>query len=288
MSAMPKSRLARRLAIGTAAAGLALAPTAAFAGSNGTGTVQASLLGGALSVNSVTGAASPISATIGGTGNGDLPTVQMQDATGTGAGWNGTVAVSDLNYTGTWQPSGAAPALTTSTSGAFTDTADGVTYTVTVTGAGIAAGTGTFSYTSTDPADASGTGTSVATTANAVGTKGLTINFATQTVPANSVYTIHAGTQAASSLSLNTGAAGASVTTVSGNTAPGLVNNGSTLTGGGAAATAFGSAVKFVSAAVGTGMGAYNVVPGATFNPDSNSFASTYSAGVQYTIVAGP
>jgi hypothetical protein len=66
------------------------------------------------------------------------------------------------------------------------------------------------------------------------------------------------------------------------------VNNGVTVSGGGAAATAYGSAVKFASAAIGTGMGEYNVVPGATFNPDPNSFAATYSAGVQYSIVVGP
>lgn len=278
----------RRGSLVAAGAGLLVlaAPLTAFAGS--TGTVSTSLNGGSLSVVSVTNQSSPITATVAGSGNGLLPEVQLADTTGTGNGWNASIAVSDLTYTGSWVAQGSATALSTTTSGAFTDTVDGVTYTVT-TGA-IASGVGSFTYTSTDAADSSGSGTAVASTANAVGTKGLTINFGTQTLASGSKYVLHAGTQNASALVVDTGATGAGVTAVgtSSTLLPTLVSNGTTLTGGGVASSAYGSAVKVVDAALGYGMGTYNANPGATFTSDVTSFAGTYSAGVQYTIASGP
>ena len=268
-------------------AGVALFGAAgpAFAGTSGTGTTNALLSAGSLSVTNVASATS-ISGTVAGTMSGDLPAVTLQDTTGSGAGWNTTAAVSDLTYTGTWGAVGAAPALTTATSGAFTDTADGVTYTVT-TGT-ITAGVGTFTYTSTDAGDASGSGTSLATTNNAVGTKGLTINFGTQSISSGSQYRIHAGTQSASAMSLDTAAAGAGVTTTAGNTAPALTGNGTSVSGGGVSQSSYGSAVKFVTASVGNGMGTYVATPGVSIATDATSWAATYSAGVQYSIVTGP
>ncbi|MHB8452007.1 MAG: hypothetical protein ACYDAQ_16405 [Mycobacteriales bacterium] len=261
------------------------APMAAFAGS--TGTVSTSLTGGSLSVVSVTNPSSPIAATVAGSGSGLLPEVQVADTTGTGDGWNTTVAVSDLTYTGTWVAQGGATPLTTATSAPYSDTLDGITYTV-VAGS-IALGVGSFTYTSTDAADASGSGTAAASTAVAVGTKGLTINFGTQTVSSGSTYVIHAGTQNASALMVDTSASGAVVTLVSGSSLmPTLVGGGTTITGGGVASNAYGSAVKVVDAAVGYGMGTYTASPGATFTSDINSLAGSYTAGVEYTIASGP
>jgi hypothetical protein len=219
--------------------------------------------------------------------NGDLPAVTLQDTTGSGAGWNTTAAVSDLTYTGTWAAVGSATALTTATSNAFTDTADGVTYTVT-TGT-ITAGIGNFTYTSTDAADPSGSSSlTVANTNNAVGTKGLTINFGTQNIASGSQYRIHAGTQSANAMALDTSASGAGVTTTAGNTAPTLTGNGNPLSGGGVSQTSYGNATKFVTATVGTGMGTYVATPGVSVSTDATSWAATYTAGVQYSIVTGP
>ena len=281
------SRVAARAATAATALGLLCLTTAApaIASGSGTGTANASLLGGSLAVTNVAGA-STISGTVGNTIAGDLPAVTLQDNTGTGSGWNATVGVSDLTYTGTWAAVGSATALGNTASGPFTDTVDGVTYTVT-TGA-IALGIGAFTYTSNDANDASGSGSALATTNNAVGTKGLTINFGVQTLASGSQYRIRVGTQSASAMSLNTGAGGAGVTTTSGNTAPTLVNNGSALSGGGVSSSSYGTAVKFVSAAVGNGMGTYVATPGVNVATDATSWAATYSAGLQYSIVSGP
>lgn len=286
----PRSRSAKAARVATAAAVLGCLGLAAagpvHAASSGTGNTNASLLGGSLAVTNVA-SATTISGTLGTTISGDLPAATLQDNTGTGSGWNATVGVSDLTYTGTWAAVGAAPALTTATSGtSFNDTVDGVTYTVT-TGA-IALGIGTFTYTSNDSNDASGNGSSLATTNNTVGTKGLQINFGVQTIASGSQYRIKVGTQSSSAMSLNTGASGAGVTTTSGNTAPTLTNNGAGLTGGGVSATSYGTAVKFVSAAVGNGMGTYVATPGVNVATDATSWAATYSAGLQYSIVSGP
>lgn len=275
----------RRLSVAVVLVSLLGAP-AAWAATTATGTATVTLSAGALSVGSVSN--NTITGTVGGTSNGTLPSASWADTTGSGAGWNGTVAVSSLTYTGTWTALGAAPALLTTSSGAFTDTVDGVTYTVT-TGA-IALGVGSFTYTSTDTNDPSGSGTAVASANNAVGTKGVTINFGTQTIASGSQYRIKVGTQAASALSLNTAAPGAAITPAAGTTSPSptFVNNTVTVSGGGPAPTAYGPAVKFVSAAVTNGMGTYTVVPGVQFVSDANAWAASYTAGVQYSIVTGP
>lgn len=273
------------------AAGLAAVAAAgpAYAATTGTGTTSAALTAGALAVTAV-GTATTVSATVGGTGTGLLPSVTLQDTTGSGAGWNTTVGVSSLTFTGTWANVGTAPALTVATSGAFTDTVDGATYTVTIGAGGLVAGVGPYSWTSTDAADAAGG--SGATTAGAtnptIGTKGVSINFGVQAIAAGSVYRLHVGTQATSALAVNTGVAGAGVTTTVGNAAPTLTGNGTTLTGGGPASTAYGTAVKIATAAVGNGMGTYVVTNGVSLSTDVTSWAATYSAGLQYSIVSGP
>ena len=263
----------------------ALVPAgAAFAA---TGTATATTTSGSLSIGTTT--PHTISVPVAGTGNGILPSAVWADSTGTGAGWNGTVAVSDLAYTGSWVAGGSATALTTATSGAFTGTQNGVEYTVT-TGT-ITSGAGSYTWTSTDTTDsAGGSGTAVASTANAVGTMGITVDFGTQSLTSGFVYKIEAGTQAASAFSLDTAATGAGITAVSGttSTAPTFAGNSTTVSGGGVGSTTYGTAVKFVSAALNTGMGSYTVDPGAQVNADPSSWAATYTAGVQYSIVTGP
>jgi len=286
MSYRPSARrFWRPLLLTLAGLGVALLPTAALAAATGTSTTNAVLSAGALSINSV-GAGTNISGTVAATLTGLLPATTAADTTGSGAGWNVTLGVSDLTFNGTWVAQGLAPALTTATSNAFTDTVDGVAYIVT-TGT-ITAGAGSFTYTSTDSADASGSGTAVASINNAVGTKGLTINFGTQAITSGSKYQIKVGTQSASVVAFNTAATGAGVVTVSGNTAPTLVNNATVVSGGGVASTAYGTAVKAASAALNTGMGTYTITPGVNVATDANSWAATYSAGLQYTIVTGP
>jgi hypothetical protein len=257
---------------------------AAFAA---TSTSTVTTTSGSLSIGSVT--PKTITVAVGTTGNGILPSAPWSDTTGTGDGWNGTVAVSDFTYTGSWVAQGSATALATTTSGAFTDTQDGVEYTVT-TGA-ITAGVGTYSWTSTDAADAAGgTGVAAAGVANAIGTKGVTINFGTQSLTSGSVYVIKVGTQPASALALDASATGAAITASSTTTSadPTFVNSGTTVVGGGVGATSYGTAVKFVSAALTTGMGTYTIAPGAAISADASSWVASYTAGVQYSIVTGP
>jgi hypothetical protein len=230
--------------------------------------------------------AATIKAAVDASGTGALPTAVWADTTGSGAGWQGSVAATDLVYTGTWTAASGSAALTTDTSAPFTGVSDGVTYTVTVTGSS------SFTYTSTDANDASGSGTYTAGTAAAVGTKGLTI-----TLPSgisSGTYTIQAGTQNANAIVLADGSSNtaATIAAVTGTTSPAptfvSANNGSTIAGGGTSSTSYGSAVTFLSAAADNGMGQYTVAPGATITSDLNSFAANYVGNIQYTIASGP
>ena len=219
---------------------------------------------------------------------GTLPTAIWSDTTGSGSGWNGSVAVSDLTYTGTWVALGTSTPLVTATSSAFTGTNDGVTYTV-QTGT-ITAGTGSFTYTSDESGDTSGSGSATGGAAAAVGTHGLTITFGALSLASGSSYRIKTGTQSASAISLNSAALGAAITPSLGtlSPAPTFVGSGTTIPGGGVAQSSYGTAVKFLSAAVGTGEGTYTVIPGISVATDATSWAQSYTAGVQYTMTSGP
>lgn len=274
-----------KFGVGAGVATMALASlgATAFASTSANSTETLTVTAGSLSVSNTN--AATITAAVDASGTGALPSAVWADTTGSGDGWQGSVAATDLVYTGTWVASSGSTALTTDTSAPFTGVSDGVTYTVTVTGSG------TFSYTSTDANDASGTGTFTAGTAAAVGTKGLTITLPSTT---SGTYTIQAGTQNASAIVLADGASNTSATiaAVTGTTsaAPTFVsaNNGSTIQGGGTASTDYGTAVTFLSAALNQGMGQYTVSPGATVTADMNSFAANYVGNIQYTISSGP
>jgi hypothetical protein len=282
-----KSNLAKfGVVAGVAMMGL-MASTPAFASSTTSSSTETlTVTAGSLSVSNTT--AATIKAAVDASGTGALPGAVWADTTGSGNGWQGSVAATDLTYTGTWVASSSSTALATTKSSPFTGVSDGVTYTVKVTGAG------TFTYTSTDANDASGSGTfsTTASAASTVGANGLSITLPTSVT--SGTYTIQAGTQNASAIALdnsssNTAATIAPVTgTTSANPTFVSANSTAAVTGGGTGSTSYGSAVTFLSAALNTGMGQYTVSPGATVAADMNSFAANYVGNIQYTIASGP
>lgn len=264
---------------------------AALAATSGSGTTSASILGGSLSVSNV-GTMSALAPAIGGTATGALPSAQWADDTGTGDGWNGTVAVSPLNYTGSWVAGPGSTALASSGAGTYAGTADGVEYTVKVTTGGLGSVVA-FSYTSSDPTDASGTGTASTTGTASVGTHGLSINFSiTSTYSVGNTYTVLCGTQSASALTVDTAAATTITSTNTTSPPPTYVNNGATINAGSTVGTVNTSgAVKVLSAALGqgaSGTGYYTAAPGVQIAADSNSWAKTYTGTLTYSIVSGP
>lgn len=249
------------------------------------GTATVNLTGGSLSVGSV--GTDNMSAQIGVTGNGQLPSADWADATGTGDGWNGSVAVSALTYTGQWVAASGSPALGSTSAGTYAGTSDGIWFKVTISSAVFGTSV-SYNYTSNYPGDTSGTGaaTTVNTTAGtitgSVGNEGLTITFTTTgTYASGDTYTVTAGTQA-DTMSVDTAVATPVTSTGTTSPAPTYVNNGASISSSG---------VKVLSAAQYTGMsgsGYYTAAPGVSFTPDSNSWAATYSGNLTYTIASGP
>jgi hypothetical protein len=120
-----------------------------------------------------------------------------------------------------------------------------------------------------------------------VGTQGVTIKFDTGTTYSNGdQFTIHVGNLPSSALLLGAGVSALANGTTNA-TAPTFTNNGTTVTGG--TATTVGSGVKFVTAALNTGMGSFRVTPNGTIAFDGNlDWAGAYVAQVSYSIVTGP
>jgi len=265
-----------------------LAPMgAAFANTGVTGTGQAQLTGGSLAIGAITNN-NNISVNLASfTGSGLLPTAVWSDATGSGYGWNGTVAVSDFTYTGVWTNTGSP--LVDATSGAYTGTQDGVVFTVDATA--ISNGAGSFTWSSTASTSNTGSGTAAASIATVIDGQGVSINFGTASPTAGTLYQLQAGTQAPSALSLLSTETSAAVTVVDSSTSadPVLVSANTTVAGpSSGVAQSYGTPLKFVAAAPNTGMGEYLVVPGVTFHADVNSWAALYTANVEYSIVTGP
>ena len=269
----------------------AVSPGIAVAATAGTGTATTTIQAGLLSVGTIGAMAATMNPVVGATANGTLPSAQWADATGSGAGWNGTVAISPLTATGTWAASSGAVALKSTTAGAYTDMIDGVFYTVKPSGTPSATTT-PFTYTSNDSNDASGSGSATNGLATAVGSKGLTITFDTATYSTSASYTVMAGTQSANSLVIASAAATTVASTNTTSTAPTYTNNGSVLAAGSVVGTVNSAgAIKILSAALGTGAsgtGYYTAAPGVTITADSNSWAKTYTGTVQYSIITGP
>jgi hypothetical protein len=260
---------------------------AAFANTGVTGTGQAQLTGGSLAIGSITNNNGIPVSLVSFTGVGLLPTAVWSDATGSGGGWNGTVAVSDFTYTGAWTTTGTA--LSDASSGAYTGTQDGLVFTVDATS--ISDGAGTFSWTSTATTNNTGSGTAVASIATVLDGQGVSINFGIATETPGTLFELQAGTQASSALSLlsDTSGAGVAVSDSSTSADPVLVSATTSVAGPSTGvAQNYGAAIKFVAAAANTGMGSYTVNPGVTFNADVNSWAALYTANVEYDIVTGP
>jgi len=264
------------------AGSLALVSSAAYASTSATAPQTLAVQPGTLFVSNTTPA--NITAPVDGSGSGTLPTALWGDTTGTGDGWQGSVAASNFIYTGLWTPIGSAPALGSTLSASYTGSADGDTYTVSVTG--VSGSTISFSYSSQN--GATGTGTATAGTAANVGTNGLTITFSSSTTySTGDEYQIQVGSQNKDALTLADSGSSGSIAPYQDTTStpPSFVNPTATLTGGG---STYGTAVSILSAPVYAGMGKYIVTPSATINTDINSWAATYTGQIQYTISSGP
>jgi hypothetical protein len=271
--------------IATAGAAVALAmlvPSVAYASTSTSSQQTLAVQAGTLFVSNTTPA--NITAQVGGTGSGALPSAEWGDLTGTGDGWQGSIAASDFIYTGNWSPVGSAPALSSDASAGYTGTADGDTYTVTITS--VSGTTINFSYSSTN--GASGTGSATVGTAADVGAHGLTITFSTSaTYAAGDAYQIEVGAQNPDALVLaNTQNPSISPVSAQSYSDPPLFVNPQAAIQGSPAG--YGPAVPLLSAGTEAGMGDFNVSPQAVVNTDINSWAQTYTAQVEYTISSGP
>ena len=247
------------------------------------------LTAGSLSVGSTT--PSSISAVVGSSGTGSLPSAIWSDTTGSGSGWDGTISVSDFVYTGAWTGTNVATDLVSTASSPYAGFADGVFYSVTVNSPT------SVTYTSTDKNDPSGTVSAVTNTPVSIGTSsGLTIDF--KSLVTGDVFEIQVGTQSDAALTLaNTSANTSATIAASSSLYTGMptfyaANAQVALLGGKTNATpsnsTVGSAAKFLTSAINSGMGAYQVSPGATISADPDSWSHTYTANVLYDIVTGP
>ena len=286
-----KKKLPRRygrilVALATSAVGAAASALPAAAASS---TTSLSLTGGSLSIGTLT--ATTINSNIGGTSTGNLPYGSWTDATGLGAGWNGSIALSLFHYQGNWtQTAGTTTSLGSNTSGDYTGSSEG-SYTVTVTG--YTSPLLSFSYAGLE----SGTGTATllaGNVASSIGTKGVTITWAplTTTYAAGMTYSIQVGNLPSTALSLNN-ASGGSIVATGGTTspAPAFTNKTATPAEGalvGDPTQNVGTATKFLTAAVNQGVGSFTVTPSASITSDSFAWAQTYTAQVTYTISSGP
>jgi hypothetical protein len=282
---MARHATARRLALAgicTTLVALPFLPLTAQAATTATSTDTLTLTAGSLSVTATSAGSATAALTGSSPAAANLAVADWSDTTGSGAGWNGTMAVSLFNDTGTWATTGGGHSLASTASGVYTGSATQGYYVVTVTsdsGSSVNANvTGSESASITGGAHGSPL---------AVGSHGVTITFAGGTTySSGDQYTIHVGNLPASALVLG---AGSSIT-ANGSTsaaAPAFANNGATVTGG--TATSVGSGVKFVSAALNTGMGSFHVSPNGTIAFDPNlDWAGSYVAQASYSIVTGP
>lgn len=282
----------RRALAATAALGGLIAfsasPTPAHASTPATDTLA--LAAGTLSISGLGNWTSATTAVSAGTLSTGTNSGTWSDLTGTGLGWNGTLALESFILQGAWTSSGGTANLTNTLSGAYTGTVAEASITVTVT----AATSGSTTFTCSD--DEAGTFTSCATNSPATNgsattlANGMTINFKAATTQAvNTVYTVQAGVLPTTAVTLDTtaGSVAAQGGTFGGSNLPTLQGNGTTVAS--VSATSFGTAIKFVHATALTGIGNFTVVPGVTITWDpNNTWALSYVANAQYSIVSGP
>ncbi len=276
----------RRLSLTAAVltvAGLASMPIAAQALTQGTGTDTFTVTGGSLSLASVGTAAFAVTLSSGTvtTPATSLNSGNYADTTGSGAGWNGTLALQQFVNTQAWVPTGTA--LNSNTSGGYTGTSLDANYQVTVSSDGgttvAAAWTGTES----------GSGTATKGSAFAIGTKGITITFKSgNTYLTSDTYSIRADVLATSAMVMAAGGScTATGTTATGANIPSMTNTSATVTGG--TYNTYGSAVKVITAPAGFGLGTFTCAPKSTLSVDSNTaIPGSYTANAQFTIATGP
>jgi hypothetical protein len=276
------------LAVGAAS----LAPIKAFAATSSTGTLA--LSAGSLGISAMGTFTTATTALTAGTLATPMNAATWSDTTGSGAGWNGTLAVQQFINQGAWsQTVGTATALASTASGAYTGSAGAGSLAVTVTQAAdtIAAATLTVSYKDIENGvTTNGTGTATKGTALVL-LNGITITFATNTAyPLNAVYQSHFGILPTTALALNTAQATATATgtTQAGSNLPAFVNNSTTVTAGGPSTYSV-TPIKMISAAANTGLGTFTVTGGATLTWDPNNvWQASYTANAQYNVVTGP
>jgi hypothetical protein len=292
--ALPRGRAAAAIAGATILGTLFCIPQGAVAATTQTATNTLPLLPGSLSIGALTNTTlTSTSVTTGSLVGAAIDSGTWSDNTGSGAGWHGTISTSTFQYEGTWsQTAGTATALGGSPvgfSGSYTGAVADALLTVTVSAGGTVLNT-PFTWTDREGASTpSGTqATCTNNTACAV-SNGVTITFAAATsYPANAVYAVKVGTFPTTALTL---AAGGTSTNNAGTSAganiPVFENNASTVTAGGVGTQ--GSAVAFLTAPVNDGVGSFTIAPGVTITWDgTNTWAASFVATAQYTIVSGP
>ena len=276
--------IARLGVLGLAAtvAALAAFPVRASAAS-ATGTDTFTVTGGSLSLASVGTAAFAVTLSSGTvtTAATNLNSGPYADTTGSGAGWNGTVAVQQFVNTGAWVPTGTA--LNSNASNGYTGTTLDANYAVTVSSDG--GTTVAVAWTGTE----SGSGTATKGSAFNIGTKGISITFKSgSTYLTTDLYSIKADVLATSAMTMAAGGnCTATGTTATGANIPSMTNTSSTVTGG--TYNTYGTAVKVITAPAGFGLGTFTCTPKSTLSVDSNTaLPGSYTATAQFTIATGP
>ncbi len=254
-----------------------------MAATSGTGADTFTVTGGSLGLASVGTAAFAVTLTSGTvtTAATNLNSGNYSDTTGSGAGWNGTVAVQQFVNTQAWVVSGTA--LLTTASAGYTGSAQLANYAVAVTADG--GTTVTVSWSGSE----SGSGTATKGSAFAIGTRGLTITFnGANTYLTSDRYTIKADVMLTSAMTMATGGScTATGTTATGTNVPTMTNTSATVTGG--TYNTYGTAVKIITVPVGQGLGTFTCTPKATLSINSNnSWPGSYTATAQFTIATGP
>lgn len=258
-----------------------LIPAASAYGATTTPSTQLlQLASGQLTVSSI--GLGNLQAGVDETIQGTYPSAVWSDTTGSGAGWQGSMAISQAVYTGGWNAGNGDPSLNSDQGGGYIGNIDGVQVVVSTTSS---SGT-TTSFTWVDNMGHSGSG--VDTNGQNYNIEdGLSINFAPNVSYASGdQYSLDAGAQPTDAVQLYTAVGTITPQTGTNSPAPQLINNGVIVQAGGAGS--YGTAVPFVSAAQLQGMGSYTVAPGVQVSVDSSAWAATYVAQAEYTIASGP
>jgi hypothetical protein len=279
----------KQLTLAVAAGAAALAPLYASAATQQAGSQTTSFTPGALSITVPAATTFPATALSAGTLTSGVNAANWADTTGSGAGWNGTLAVQEFHITGTnaWTP-GLSAALANNNSGQYTGTTTAAAYTVTVSAASAGA---TTTVAISWSGEETGSGTATKNTPFAVGALGMTIDFLSgQAYATTDVYTAQVGNLATSALAAAQATTTIAVvgTTTGGTNLPTATGGTSTVTSG-SVSTYSGTPVKVVTAAKLNGKGTFTVTPGVTLTWDpNNTWALPYTASAQYTIASGP